>query len=82
MSTIDDSGPAFPVVCEDQRDTPSVVENGFSGMSLRDYFAGKALEGVPLALSQLHDVTEAYDRIATHAYKLAEAMIRARKIVP
>lgn len=48
------------------------------GMSLRDYFAGKAMQAVPMLQGDLHDIPESYDRIAHHAYKMADAMLRAR----
>lgn len=69
--TIDEGGPAFA--------TPSVVhengqiEVGSFGMSLRDWFAGKALSNVYTASEQ------SPDKAAEWAYQVADAMISARK---
>lgn len=75
-------GPAFP------RDHHS---DGHNGMTLRDYFAAKALLGLiaepPWAVgaiavaSRLSDGTpdEALN-FATAAYRLADAMLRAREL--
>ena len=59
-----DGGPAFPfsddVDCE--------------GMSLRDWFAGLAMQGMMASGSQAPD-----DRLAAEAYAAADAMLEARK---
>lgn len=69
MSEIpDDGGPAFPV------SIPGCGDNGWSGMSLRDYFAGLAMRAVygnPAAGGD--------EAIASYAYKMADAMMQARK---
>ncbi|QUN56106.1 hypothetical protein [Burkholderia cenocepacia] len=83
MSEIKDGGPAFPW-----------GEHGthLGGMTLRDYFAAKALTG--MLAEPLSDDTEPSsifftpnfdkeyaqpgDRIAAAAYVLADAMLRAR----
>ena len=49
------------------------IENG---MTLRDYFAAKALNGL-LSAWGTHDVTD-YDEIAHDAYMAADAMMKAR----
>jgi hypothetical protein len=46
------------------------------GMSLRDYFAAVALQGL---LVNGHHKNVRYSYIAQDAYKLADAMIEARK---
>jgi hypothetical protein len=51
------------------------------GMTLRDYFAAKALQAVPMPQGHMHDHREVYDRIASHCYKMADAMLRAREAV-
>jgi hypothetical protein len=61
-------GPAFP--------TSSKLPNG-NGMSLRDWFAGKALAVVQQNLSdQWRDTT--YDKLAEIAYKIADALLVER----
>jgi hypothetical protein len=69
MST-DTGGPAFPCVNDEGLD--------IAGMSLRDYFAAKAMDAICSALSQgmhPHDVS----KMAADAYFIADAMIKARQ---
>ena len=73
MNMVDDGGPAFPVWELNGKDQPEMT--GF-GMTLRDYFAAKAMQGIcahadtwGLATSQ---------KIANSAYELADAMLAAR----
>lgn len=64
--SIDDGGPAFP---QGHLDGPHVNP---SGMSLRDWFAGQVLIGYA-SDHRLHE------HFGHHAYKVADAMIAARK---
>ena len=57
-------GPAFP------------YGTGYAGMTLRDYFAAKAMEQ---AMSKLADWKYAQVTIADYAYKQADAMLKARE---
>lgn len=69
-------GPAFPITL-DQNFRQAIV----GGMTLRDYFAAKALQGL-LADPNSFDVKEdedAADIYAEHAYAFADAMLEARK---
>lgn len=62
------NGPAFPV--------PSLShDEDFNGMSLRDYFAAKAMQGFN-ANSRYDDYT--HDAVAEIAYGQADAMLAAR----
>jgi hypothetical protein len=64
MSMINDGGPAFPVSHREK------------GLSMRDYFAASALQGISAqgkALGSLYSV------MAKQAYELADAMIVARE---
>lgn len=67
-----DGGPAFPQ--HGWSSNPDVVErmSGQGGMTLRDWFAGKALSAIVL------DDWE-YAKVATIAYKFADAMLAARE---
>ncbi|KVV22340.1 hypothetical protein WK80_22395 [Burkholderia multivorans] len=47
-----------------------------AGMTLRDYFAAKELSKVDCV--EVCDVQGAYDRLADHCYRMADAMLRAR----
>ncbi|MDR6421328.1 hypothetical protein J2801_003616 [Paraburkholderia phenoliruptrix] len=72
MSEIKDGGPAFPQQC----DHPMA----FVGLSLRDYFAAKAMQGL-VAASGDGATNVSYDdeSVAKSAYELADAMLRARE---
>lgn len=59
--------PAFPVSWPDASPT--------MGMSLRDYFAGQALEGILTTNPQGLSTAD----LAKEAYQYADAMLKARK---
>jgi len=65
-----DGGPAFPVGSGDMRDPV--------GMSLRDYFAAKAMQGL---LAQSLGTALESDPIlgAQYAYRVADAMLAVRR---
>jgi hypothetical protein len=68
MSTpINDGGPAFPVL----------YVTLHTGMSLRDWFAGMALQGKATRLSNPH---EHRDLLAADCYDIADAMLKAREV--
>lgn len=77
MSEPNNGGPAFP-------GTKRVYRAGYptdefepaNGMTIRDYFAAKALQGI-CASSPGADWTN--DRLAAEAYDLANAMLKARQ---
>lgn len=71
MSTQDNGGPALPVV-ELDRVTGGVCDQHF-GMTMRDYFAAKAMQGM-LAAAENYPTTE----LVSYAYEVAEAMLKAR----
>lgn len=74
MSKENHGGPAFPHIRKPV--APGVEEVITSGgMSLRDYFAAKAMQG-RLANP---DWLCSDDRTATEAYQIADAMLRARE---
>lgn len=81
---IDDGGPAFGRSVLKQEGTVDVdkwlglKDDGHDGMSLRDYFAAKALimHGIGLSQSEFPDW---HMEVAQLSYKTADAMIRARK---
>jgi hypothetical protein len=71
MSNTNTGGPAFPTaeIFHDE-----VVYTG--GMTLRDYFAGKALSSINLGIGV---TDEFYSKAAKHCYALADAMLKARE---
>lgn len=73
---IDEGGFAFPT---SQISAPDgrVLSVGQDGMSMRDWLAGLALNGMLSAAPFRNDVT--YSQVATAAYEWADAMIAARK---
>ena len=66
---IDDGGPAFPVENDFNKEYNYVCK----GMTLRDWFAGQAL------LAMRYTGATAYKDDAEACYKMADAMIQARK---
>ena len=72
----DTGGPAFPV--------PGLHENSdYDGMTLRDYFAAKAMQGLIAheeRAKQLgsHNLGDFDVRVAICAYRYADAMLEAR----
>ena len=70
-------GPAFPV---DTYDTElnKIIQS--HGMTLRDYFAAKAMQGFCTTLTGVTNGTlPRWDILAFDAYTLADAMIKARE---
>lgn len=95
MSSDNNGGPAFPGGLEGKVELAGGRYDGahvpayrakHEGMSLRDYFAAKALQG--LLARGIHYQTEARRStfqgleevdIAGHAYAMADAMLKARE---
>ena len=72
MTIQDHGGPAFPIPLQ-----PEQVWQGLApcdGMTLRDYFAAKALQGL-LSDSNVRASEEVF---ATKSYAIADAMLKAR----
>lgn len=91
MSERNDGGPAFPcatdqVLCSPNADGPAkiqVVMRG--GMSLRDYFAAKAMAAILSSPRRSVDSNGKYadsnqNVLAAMAYTMADAMLRAREV--
>ena len=75
MSKIDKGGAAFPLPKQVFGENIH-LEYADKGMTLRDYFSEAALQGL---LINGHHKNVRYSTIAEDAYKLADAMIEARK---
>ena len=67
--TTSNGGPAFP------------MGTAYQGMTLRDYFAAKVMQGWLSTYSANHGPDEVYeDGVAEFAYKIADAMLKAREV--
>ena len=64
---INDGGPAFP----------ADFQFYSSGMTLRDYFAAAIMQGLMASQCEVTD-----DPYPIYAYKIADAMLRAREVKP
>ena len=73
-NTINNGGPAFPIPLHPgQTYTAHAL---CDGMTLRDYFAAKALQG--FAAAEENPGWKSIDQVAETAYEWADAMLRAR----
>lgn len=74
-----EGGPAFPV------NIPGYGDNGWHGMTLRDWFAGQALAG-PLLVSTYPGMTAAREPMSEwcvrEAYAIADMMLSRRSKEP
>lgn len=71
-----DGGPAFPFILQGPK-----LDGDSHGMSLRDWFAGQALVGCLERMAEVQGIGQATfpQNCATHAYRIADAMLEARK---
>ncbi len=81
---INDGGPAFPhdprIMRQIGHDDYQVVNEGqVGGMSLRDYFAAKAVQGLCCDFDECGSITrKGAEWIATEAYRISDAMLAER----
>jgi hypothetical protein len=68
--------PAFPIAYKHEYPNGMIATQEHSGMTLRDYFAGKALLGV---VQECLSAGQEVGFIAHVAYKLADAMLAERE---
>lgn len=73
---INDGGPAFPHKRQIRCNGEVIDYEMESGMTLRDYFAAAALQGMNL------DFNFSCTTYAMDAYLIADAMIKAREVKP
>lgn len=74
MSDRQTGGPAFPTDSEHQSG-PSTFH--FEGMTLRDYFAAKAMQATLSTITDFPDETWRIG-VAIDSYAMADAMLKAR----
>jgi hypothetical protein len=67
---INDGGPAFPRTGSDGHTQPQ------SGMTLRDYFAAAALQGL---MAKMEPENQLEHHIAKWSYEAADAMLKVRE---
>ena len=67
----DTGGPAFPFIFDD---AIAKQRHVYMGMTLRDWFAGKAMQSLILAAKDAKDI----DMLSAGAYHLADAMLKER----
>jgi hypothetical protein len=69
--------PAFPTKINTEHFShPSTIYN--TGMTLRDYFAAKAMHNFADQVSSQSD-QEWFDKVAKGAYRMADTMLKARE---
>lgn len=82
MNEIKDGGPAFPG--EPDTFSPEGFQTQFAGMTLRDWFAGRAMQAFCEGAQGFGDASDAYireqfDFVSRCSYIMADCMIRARE---
>jgi len=68
--------PAFPTTWDSSHNASVITENG---MTLRDYFAAKAMQAFATSPRE-YDVVNSHITCAKEAYLLADAMIKQREL--
>ena len=76
---INDGGPAFPMGYH-----PESISADHSGMTLRDYFAASALQGIlsgadRSTVKYLENMRYPAGEMSSAAYNIADAMLKARE---
>jgi hypothetical protein len=77
VSTPKDGGPAFPVSTGHHPDT--MMKDPRIGMTLRDYFAGKAMQGLLAAGTEAQFCFSGDTTLAAISYGIADAMLAERE---
>lgn len=77
MSNTNTGGSAFPRAGNEWSEMEWVEAPAQQGMTLRDYFAAKAMQGL---LSRIgNDKINAHSVLAQRTYQIADAMLEARE---
>jgi len=81
MKNTNTGGPAFPRAGKEWGDKAWTEAMAEEGMTLRDYFAAKAMQGIVGSdrYGGLIGVNNYEFRTAADAYKMADAMLKARE---
>lgn len=73
-----DGGPVFPRAHQFNCNTGKIISCGSDGISLRDYFAANALQGLQANSHISRGLVLISSEMASWAYELADAMIAER----
>ena len=74
---VNTGGPAFPSGLIDPSTPEDAVQSLHNGMTLRDYFAAKAMQAI---IARADDrFTTTVDFVGGKSYQYADAMLRARQ---
>lgn len=84
---INDGGPAFPVPVDNDCDCHGRFTSGYGGMTLRDYFAAAALQGIlsgadRSTVKYLENMSYPAGQMSSAAYNIADAMLKAKEAKP
>lgn len=74
MTKLKDS-PAFPLPCQDDRDCGERSKSGYGGMTLRQYYAGKAMEGMLSSITLSRGADDCVKLVSDAAVKHADGLI-------
>ena len=77
MSNTNTGGPAFPSGLKEEAD--DTVDSLHKGMTLRDYFAAKVLQGLCSLPADFESDIDSFEMAAKIAYEQADAMLKARE---
>ena len=77
IQPINDGGPAFPAQPIHKFPDGAIISTNQGGMTLRDYFAGQALQGL-LSSIEPNQLWCGED-VAVTCYRTADAMLKARE---
>lgn len=79
MSTTNTGGPAFPRPFSVDDADPDISYPAHMGMSLRDYFAAKAMQATIASWIAKDEYPNTDLEVAENAYAVANAMLKARE---
>ena len=81
MTQRNDGGPAYPIPCQFDVSCGPRFESGYGGMTLRDYFAAKAMQAFLSGhiAHYGHENHWPYDQMASEALDVADALLAARE---
>ncbi len=78
MSEINTGGPAFPRPFSVDDVDPDISYPAHTGMTLRDYFAAKVMQGLCSLPADFESGRDSFEMAAKIAYEQADAMLHAR----